>query len=316
MNRDCLDLKDELSVARAISIPNNVLDQIIQNIDSHYYSFQRPKKDGKTPRTITPPRKLLMTVQKRIKRFIENRTHHWSSSVHGGIRGRSVITNAAPHVGKEMVVNLDIASFFPSTSKEQVIEALQRCGCSLRSANYLAKLVTLNNQLPQGAPTSMLLGNLVLEPLDSEFKAISRRNNLDYSRYVDDLTISGNADLNPFRGAFSDIIHRHKYDISPKKFIFTGRNKPQMVTGIQVNSTMRPSTEFIRDLSDTIKDCWPEASGPAIVAAEMNKTLVGLKNSLFGKINFVRSVNKKIGNGLRGLMVKIQWSPVFPLSHV
>lgn len=310
MNRDCLGLSDENAVALVAGLPVSTLDEIIHNKSSHYDSFMTPKKSG-GEREINPPFPLLMGAQKRIKQYIETRTV-WTKAVQGGVRRRSIFTNAKLHLRRTMVVNLDIKSFFPSTKRLVIQETLQRCGCKERAAYYLSELVTFRDSLPQGAPTSTMMGNLSLELLDRDFMKLSHDNSLTYSRYVDDLTVSGNRNLLDFKGAFETIVERYGYEVAPTKFTFTDRSKTQLVTGLVVNDILRPSTQFIRELRDTIKACWPENGGPANVAAAEDETLNGLRMSLRGKSLFVRSVHNKLGRRLLGLMAKINWKAPTP----
>lgn len=303
MNIDRLPLNDAGQLSAAVSHPLPQLQALIADKGSHYGSFQKKKKDG-TSREINPPKADLADIQHALKAFL-HKYLVWTKAVHGGVTGRSIITNAEPHVGKAMVANLDISKFFPSTKTSQVEAALKRAGCSAQVAQMAAELTTFNNGLPQGSPTSTIIGNLVLEPMDSEMMRLCRRHNLTYTRYVDDITVSGDADLNPLRGAFIQVIQSVGFEAHPNKIHIVPRSKPQVVTGLIVNNRLRPTPDFVRELKATIRRCW---EGPQVVASEAAEE--GLRpaeflRSVWGRVNHVKSVDKKLGQEIRALCVRL-----------
>jgi RNA-directed DNA polymerase len=297
--------KNSLDVVPHLGVPLTTLLQIIENKYHYYSSFQMPKPDG-TSRTITPPTDELKEIQRVIKQYLEKYIH-WDSSLHGGIRGRSIITNARGHVGKQMVANLDVREFFPSITEEMVIETLVRLGCTWKTAALIAALTTYKGYLPQGAPTSTLLANLVFVPIDRDFQIFSRKFELTYTRYVDDITLSGNRDLRPFKDFCIRLVEKRGFSVADNKVFFRGRNVQQIVTGLIVNDKLRPTPNFLRDLRHDLRNCWPEAVGPSRVAAAHHCSPGELRRKLRGRIRFVHSIDPKLGRELRGLMVKIRW---------
>lgn len=207
-----------------------------------------------------------------------------------------------------MLANLDLSNFFPSTSQEIVCSALVRCGCSGLAAEKLAALTMLDGGLPQGSPTSMIIGNLALEKMDAKFMAIQHKHGFSYTRYVDDLTLSGKKQLKDFHPTFLSIIEKAGYSVSLKKMFYRGRNQPQIVTGLLVNETIRPTTEFIRELRWMLRQCWPENDGPVKVGVAEEMTVGELRRHLWGRIQFVRQMHPKLGQRTRALMIKIQWN--------
>jgi RNA-directed DNA polymerase len=292
-------------VVPQLGVPHTDLLQIIEDKYHYYYSFPIPKSDG-TFRTITAPRSKLKDIQQCIRMELDKHIH-WDASLHGGIRRRSIITNARGHVGKQWVANLDVREFFPSITEEMVIEALVRLGCTSTIAELLAALTTYKGYLPQGAPTSTLLANLVFVPIDRYFQAFSRRLGLTYTRYIDDITLSGNRDLRPFKDICIRWVEKGGFSVADNKVFFRGRNERQIVTGLIVNDKLRPTPDFVRDLRHDLRNCWPEADGPSLVAAAHHCLPDELCKTLWGRINHVRSIDPKRGRELRGLMVKIRW---------
>ncbi len=235
----------------------------------------------------------------------------FSSHVHGGVKGRSTRSHASPHVGKEMVATLDVRSFFPGISKSMVHNALKCSGADESSAMLLASLITFRDQLPQGAPTSTLIANMVFRPVDKQLATYCRRHDLKYTRYVDDIAISGDYNFKHLKGSIIGIIENNGYDIAIEKTVFAGRNRRQIVTGLIVNDTLRPSPEFSKLLRRTIKECWPEHLGPNEVAANNSLTIPELRRKLWGRINYVKSIDRKLGQRLRALMAKINWPSLY-----
>jgi RNA-directed DNA polymerase len=205
-----------------------------------------------------------------------------------------------------MVANLDISNFFPSTKPAQIESALQRAGCSHEVAELFAGLTTFRNGLPQGSATSMILSNLVLEPMDSRYLRLCRRHSLTYTRYVDDITISGDIDLNPLRGAFIEIIKSAGFEVQTAKVHIVPRSEPQIVTGLVVNDRLRPTSEFLSELKRTIRRCWRGSEEIAAAADEEGLEPHELLLRLHGKANHVRSVDRKLGREIRALFTGIK----------
>ena len=301
MNR--LGLSDNRRLAAILDCEPELLQTIIRNKSQYYGSFFRDKDDG-TKREITPPFKPLLAIQHNIKEYLKTKLA-WTQVVHGGVPKRSIVTNARPHVNKVQVVNLDISKFFPSVKPVFVQSALERAGCAVPVASLLMELVTYKDGLPQGSPTSTIIGNLVLEPMDSKFMAFCRKHGFIYTRYVDDVTISGNVDMRPCRQGLIDIIRRAGYIVSDHKVQFTNRDNPQVVTGLVVNDRLRPTKDFLQELRGTIRRCWPENEGLSNVAAETGLLPHELLRKLRGRVSHVKSVDRASGRKIRGLMVKI-----------
>jgi retron-type reverse transcriptase len=285
------------------SVSSSQLLCIIRNKESYYESFFMKKKDG-APREINPPKPELAEIQLRLKNYLQKRLK-WTNAVHGGIPKRSIITNAERHMGKLWVANLDISKFFPSTKPAQIESALQRAGCSTPVANLFAELTTFRNGLPQGSPTSTILSNLVLEPMDSQFLRLCHRNSLTYTRYIDDITISGDINLNPFYSAFIKIIQSSGFEVQTKKVHITPHSQRQVVTGLVVNDRLRPTGEFLSNLKRAIRRCWNGPEEIAIAAAEEGHEPREFIRSLCGKVNHVKSVDPKLGRKIRALCTKI-----------
>ncbi len=153
-----------------------------------YSRFTIPKRRGGL-RTIEAPGEKLKALQRRVlHRLLNPLPMHPAAT--GFVPGRSIVDNARPHVGREVVINLDLADFFPSLTAGRVAESLRGLGWGAEAAEIVSRICTHEGHLPQGAPTSPALSNLVCRRLDARLAALAKKRQGRYTRYADDLTFS------------------------------------------------------------------------------------------------------------------------------
>ena len=153
-----------------------------------YARFTVPKRRG-GERTIEAPNDKFKALQRRILHRLLNPLPMYES-VTGFVKGRSIVDNARPHVGSGVVINLDLADFFPTITIERVAALFRALGWDADSATILSRICTSEGHLPQGAPTSPALSNLVCRKLDERLSALVEKFNGQYTRYADDMTLS------------------------------------------------------------------------------------------------------------------------------
>jgi hypothetical protein len=156
-----------------------------------YTRFSIPKRRGGT-RPIEAPSDKLKALQRRILHRLLNPLEAHSAAT-GFARGRSIVDNARPHVGQSAVINIDLADFFSTITIERVAETLRGLGWSVDAATILSRICTHDGRLPQGAPTSPAISNLVCRRLDARLSKLIEKKGGRYTRYADDLTISFSA---------------------------------------------------------------------------------------------------------------------------
>jgi retron-type reverse transcriptase len=160
----------------------------LKQLKPEYRQFTIPKRSGGV-RQISAPSDELKRVQQRIlRRLLRGLRAH--DAAHGFERGRSIVTNARIHCGQEVVVRMDLVDFFPSTRARRVHRYFRRIGWNRSAARLLTRLCTHEGGLPQGAPTSPRLSNLVNYRLDARIAGKVAAFGGRYTRYADDLTIS------------------------------------------------------------------------------------------------------------------------------
>lgn len=159
-----------------------------------------------------------------------------NASAKGFLRGESICNNAIGHVNRKYVLNVDIEDFFPSVRGRDVYSVFfKRLGYKSSVATILTNLTTYKDMLPQGAPTSPCLSNLVCDSLDRRIEAFCQKNGLNYSRYADDITISGDVRLGFVLPILQHILSDYGFKINAKKIRFAHAGKQMLVTGLTVN---------------------------------------------------------------------------------
>ncbi len=287
-----------------VRLPVNKLERLVLDAPSLYSYFEIPKPNGKT-RPIQPPKRELREVQRTLLDVMQECVDYprWMM---GSVPKRSIFEHAKPHVGRKMVATFDVKAFYPSTKPAMVRLVLERLGLGDAAADAVLRLVTKDDRLPQGGPTSGFLANLALEPADRRIDAICRKHGLAFTRYVDDMAISGDTDLTKFQGTIVEAVKDCGYEIAPEKIRYMGRNVTQMVTKLRVNDKMRPEREFMAIVKAEIRECLN--AGAAAVAAERGVQLHNLKNSLTGKVLHIRGANRAEGDKLRGMLCGVEWA--------
>jgi RNA-directed DNA polymerase len=222
----------------------------------HYVPHQLPKRRGGW-RLILAPKRELKALQRTVLHELLARVPA-SDTTHGFVKSRSIATNAQPHVGQAVVLNLDLKDFFPSITYPRVRGLFIALGYSYAVASTLALLCTEHERelferddrrhfisvgprcLPQGAPTSPALANLVAWRLDRRLAGLARKHGFTYTRYADDLTFSG-ATIEAARqilAAARWIIGDESFVVHPQKVQIARRSGRQVVTGLVVNDSV------------------------------------------------------------------------------
>lgn len=228
-------------VARLLCVGPEEIDVVVRHMKWLYAPMQRTKADG-SKRILNVPTGPLKLLQQKIKNHILDATG-MLDCVHGGVKGRSVITNALPHVGKEIVFTLDIKDFFPSVCSSTVRAIFRVLGFGEDAATLLTQLVVWEGHLPQGAATSTGVANLAMTRIDVRLRKLASQQGFKYTRFVDDLTLSGSRRLLDFRRLVVRIVEEEGFRINPSKIRTMHSGMRQEVTGVIVNRKLNLSRE-------------------------------------------------------------------------
>lgn len=176
---------------------------ILDRSHRHYRVFEIPK--GRAKRQIEAPKVGLKVIQKWLSVHFERK---WAPHVivHGFVKSRSHITAARVHLAAEWVVSVDIENFFPSTKLNEIRKALIRLGYRTDdSLEILCSLCCYQGRLSQGAPSSPVMSNIALHPVDEALFEIAQRYQSKLTRYADDVVLSGEGSVP--EGLLEDVGH-------------------------------------------------------------------------------------------------------------
>lgn len=282
-----------------------------------YRASEIPKKSGGVRQLYAPHPDLKAWQRTALKALTEFYEPH--PDAHGFLKGRSITSNAAVHVGQPLVFNIDLKDFFPSVHFGRVRGLFMNppfeMGAS--AATVMAQLVTFKNQLPQGAPTSPILSGMAAAELDRRLSRLARRSRLKYSRYADDITLSGaqgslpanllaferdaNGKQTPIIGPqLAQEIARSGFAVNPAKVRVQTRHQRQSVTGLTVNAKPNVTRERVRRLRAMIH-AWRKFGMEAAAAEHVARYVRGagrqIKNpprqfraAIYGELAFLKMV--------------------------
>lgn len=199
----------------------------------HYRVFNIPKRKGGS-REISAPYPALLECQQWINNNILAKIKPHSSA-QGFIKNKSIINNAKPHLSQSCLLKVDIKDFFPTISFRRVMKIFQNLGYPQNISFYLSSLCCLNGALPQGAATSPSLSNIVLRRLDKRLSGISKKSELNYTRYADDMTFSGKQISGSFLKLIEKIINEEGFAVNNEKTRLSRGNGKKIVTGLSVH---------------------------------------------------------------------------------
>jgi retron-type reverse transcriptase len=282
--------------------------EIITEPEKFYHHFSISKKNSTKKRNINSPNQTLDNIHRFIKNNILDKIKI-SSSAHGFIKGKSILTNAKTHLNQEIILNMDLENFFPSISSNRVFNIFKNiCGYDDDMSHCLSKLVMYHNGLPQGACTSPVISNIVCYKLDYRLENFAKIYNIKYTRYADDLTFSGSYRfLNVyFKNFVEKIIVDEGFNINHSKSRFNGKSRRQIITGLVINNNnISIPKEYIRRIRQEL--FYIDKYGYELHKSHENIMNKFYKDHLLGKIGFVMSINKLQGIKLFDAYNKIKW---------
>lgn len=280
-------------------------------------------------RLIEIPKARLRRIQRRLHRDLLSAVPVHAAA-HGFVRGRSPLTHARVHAGRAAVLRVDLEQFFAGIDDLRVRALFMRIGYAPAVATLLAGLCTNgapldvlyatphrplpwsdrmrlhHAHLPQGAPSSPALANMLAWRLDVRLAAWAQARGLAYSRYADDLTFSGDdlthASLRRRVGAIAAIVDDCGFRINPRKTCCFGAHRAQRVTGLVVNSHPNIARADYDLLKAILTRC--ARRGPA---GENRAGHADFRAWLQGRVAWCASVNRPRGAKLQRLFAQIEW---------
>lgn len=257
-------VKTRRELATLLEIPYEHLTYLLFRMrpSLRYERFVIGKEDGR-PRSVLGPNRSLKILQRKMVQAIAA-SYSPCSIAHGFVADRSIVTNASVHVRKRNVLSIDLEDFFGSINFGRVRGLFLKAPFTLppEVATALAQIATFENSLPQGAPTSPLLSNLICRSLDRDLSQLARRAGCDVTRFVDDIVFSTNkmqfdtsvvesvSDTGrPELGlGLRRIVANNGFSINDGKTKLSRRGSRQVVTGVVVGDSMSPRSRIVRSL--------------------------------------------------------------------
>ena len=321
------DLKSKHDVARLLEVDFSTIIYLLYRSDRPvaYQKFYIPKKSG-GKREILAPISTLKILQKKLA-YILYLIYEPKFAVYGFCKDKNILDNARLHVNKSAVFNLDLENFFPSIHIGRVIGLFQSSAFSLprEVAVLLAQLCCYEGKLPQGAPTSPVIANMICYHLDNDLQKLAKETNSLYTRYADDITFSTNSKqlnedivsashgVTTCGAKLTSIIQKNNFSINQSKVRLQKPHMRQEVTGLIVNDFANISRKYIREVR-TILYAW-KRFGKANTARVFFSLHPHYKNPpdlqviLEGKISFIKFIKtskdpvyRKLKNKLNRLL--------------
>lgn len=246
-------------LAYTLKVELKEIYSIIENIDKYYTETVILKKDKEglpivdskgrqKSRTLNPSHHRLKVIQKRIQKNILLKLQ-LPYYAYGAVKGRDNVDNAEAHKGKKYHFTTDLRNFFPSINHSSVFEMFCNYQFSHEVARLLTQLTTYKGRIPQGAPTSSTLANLVFVKTGKNLESFAKKYQLTFTSFVDDLTFSSPFDFKDKTDDIIEMIIKDGFRISHNK---TNYSRKPLVTGVHpMNNYLKLPESFLNKLTDT-----------------------------------------------------------------
>lgn len=237
--------KATAQLANYIGVSEEVLRKLSDPVNklAYFFRHQIPKKNKSASgehRVVWEANPFLADAYKSFNRRFDifartADTRYPHTASYGYVRGRSTIDNASVHCEEPLILHADIKDFFPSITKDRLLKLFHRLGINPAMAELLCAFICIDDKLPLGIHCSPLLANLVCLDLDDKFVALSAQYDCHYTRYADDITISGKAV--PPKQEVEKILEEEGFLLSQRKFRITKTGQSHFVTGLSVTDS-------------------------------------------------------------------------------
>lgn len=288
-----------------------LIKSIIECPPRYYAEYDIRKKSGGT-RHLCAPHQVLKYIQRWIYHNILLKDITISEHVHGFIpkdqfdSKRTILSNAQAHAKCKWLINMDLKDFFNTIKQERVKKYFLSIGYTEDICELLAKLCTLHYRLPQGAPTSPTLSNLIAREMDKELECLCAKNHWCYTRYADDLTFSGiYIDETPSINELEKIIIQNGFLVNRQKTKFRLRGNCQMVTGLTVTHGVFVPKKYRKEVWKELYCC--KKFTPYAHCQYRYPDKGFYKDWLKGRIMFIRSIDPACGNKMLDAFNQLKW---------
>ncbi|NVK09830.1 MAG: RNA-directed DNA polymerase [Tenacibaculum sp.] len=269
----------------------NYLKRAVNHTKYFYRKFEISKKDG-TKRVLLEPLPSLKEIQNWILNEILYK-HKVSRYAKGYIPNRSIKDHVRYHTKEEKVLTLDIKKFFDNVSFELVEKIFIHIGYSKIISNLLTKLCFLDGKLPQGAPTSPYISNIILFEFDEKISKYCSNNNLKFTRYADDLAFSGKIKKTELVKLVRSELKALGLKLNNEKIKLMKRNQPQIISGIIVNEKAQVPKRTRNQIRNEMFYIKRFGIDSHMQKTNQTKSKLAYLKHLIGKINYLLTINPK-----------------------
>ncbi|MDR3598569.1 retron St85 family RNA-directed DNA polymerase [Clostridium sp.] len=280
---------DQIHLSRLLGFSEEYLYKVSNASAKFYRYFEIPKKNGKT-RKIAEPLPNLKEIQRWILEEIlyKFKVSDYSKAY---VKERSIRDNARFHRGQKMVLSMDITDYFNNIKFEKVYGFFLEIGYKEDVSVMLANLCCLKRSLPQGASTSPALSNLITVKLDNRIAGFTKKNNIRYTRYADDMTFSGEFECGKIIRFVKRVLLDQGLSLNDNKTRVRYYYEKQEVTGIIVNEKLQAPISLRKKLRQDMY--YIEKYGLNSHLAKIQNTKANYIKHLLGIANFILFINPK-----------------------
>lgn len=281
--------KEFSSLINDLGFSARELYSVSNQIQKHYHSVKIPKGDGNF-RQLYVPDSFLKFIQQRINYkllSLEEISRYATAYRPGG----STRINANPHVNQPVLLKLDILHFFDSLIYPLVKEkAFPKRRYSEQNRILLTLLCIYRDALPQGAPTSPTISNIIMKDFDNTVGSWCSAQGIAYTRYCDDMTFSGDFDPQIVIQVVKQELKRLGLFLNSKKTVIARSGQKHSVTGIIVNESLRAPSEYKKQIRLEMHFCKKYGVKSHLKFTGSDQTEQSYIQSLLGRVNYVLSI--------------------------
>jgi len=302
MAQQTLRIRSVRFLAGMLETPSAGLLSLAENASQYYRSFKREVK-GK-PRDLVEAVGPLKRIQRRILDNVLMRLPPEDVSF-GGIKGRTIKDNAEIHVHSRYIAKLDIKAFYPSIRSAKVYEFFITQECNPDVARILTVLTTRDYALPLGTSTSPALADHIARPLDVRINGIAARAGLKYTRYVDDITLSGSFPLERLAKTVAKVLRQSGFKVKASKLVLYGPGdglSERVITGAAIrDGRVTAPTDYVRALEDDLREAIYQSRRGCVEGNFLPR------EHYRGKIGYIKWLDRPRGDRLLKLYKRVRW---------
>ena len=284
--------KEFSSLVSDLGFSGKALYSVSNHINKHYNPVKLPKGNGEF-RQLYVPDEFLKSIQRAINEKLlsmEEISPYATAYRPGG----STKVNASPHIGKPVLLKLDIRHFFDHLIYPIVKEkAFPDNRYSGQNRVLLSLLCVYMDSLPQGAPTSPTISNIVMKDFDNTIGQWCKENKISYTRYCDDMTFSGDFDPKLVIHLVKSELQKLGLFLHDKKTVIVRKGQKHSVTGIVVNEKLSAPAEYKKKIRQEMYYCMKYGVKSHIDTCGSNEIPESYVLGLLGRINYVLSIEPK-----------------------